>query len=485
MYPLLWLAMCSHALAVIIGWLFCPRHMRCACCNDCCNRTDSISNVSDNASKGSVVEPSDQATVVVADHLKPPPSRPPPSPRMRSPEGPPPEVERPSLPRISLTLPADSLPQNSFQQLSSPRSPRPPTCSPRPPPMIPKLSLPKPSSQPTRADAGIQFCPSVVEVATRTEQLIAFDIGVQSSPTVIDAMTSTSAFQSPVDARASVVDVGVQFSFVAPMVDADTMVDTVTMLDVATMADAVLTCDVEVQQIQTVVDNSTQIDTALLVDSASQTESPISAETLREAFQSKNFGELQLVDGKLQVSLSQDAKKSLGMKPRTFHKHEQQTQTPDAFFEDEAAAHSTLSGVIQLAEACRGELTVSYDQSYRPAEDQDRARHESWLEDLAHNRTTLVEGTVRSMAKPDVTIVRESCINLRPGRRIIVDWQFLLTGDGVDSVYFAWQQEYGERKQRDQPTASSEAGDSGPPLPMKAPPAPPSYAAPRGRRRSL
>eukprot|EP00930_Biecheleria_cincta_P026579 TRINITY_DN18718_c0_g3_i1.p1 TRINITY_DN18718_c0_g3~~TRINITY_DN18718_c0_g3_i1.p1 ORF type:complete len:270 (-),score=47.26 TRINITY_DN18718_c0_g3_i1:186-890(-) len=199
------------------------------------------------------------------------------------------------------------------------------------------------------------------------------------------------------------------------------MIDAVaTMLDASTMIDAVVTCDIAVQLVlETTLDNETQTDIPRWVDCASQTvtkmdtdspdsasqtvtkmdtdspdsasqtvtkmntDSPDSAsqivtkldtDALVGIFQKGIFGDVQFVDGSLKVSLTSDAKETLSMQPRRFHKYEEHTQTPDANFADDAAAHRTLGDVIQLLEACNGNLMISYDQTYRPAEDLERER---------------------------------------------------------------------------------------------------------------
>lgn len=404
----------------------------------------------------------------------------PPSPRKVLTNGP----EHSPPPQISLHVPLDSLPHNSSRLLVSPAvSPR-PSCSPRSPPVVPRL--PKLPTLPAAEHTGVQTPPAKVDVATGVESVVVCDVEVQFRPTMADVATWMDQAQDSHLGESS-MDVGVQISIAPLMVDAEIVVGCVTMQDASTIADAAVTCDTAVQLIQATADNETQTDTPTWLDSASQTVTKMSGDSLMGVFKQGSFADLQFVDGGLKVSLTSDAKQTLSMEPRKFHKHEEHTQSPDAIFADEAAARRTLSDVMHLLEACSGNLTVSYDQTFRPAEDEEHERHMSWLQDLAQNRTSLVEGVIRNMAKSDEAEVCESRISLKPGRRIFVDWQFLLTGDGVDEVLLTWNQEYGaalrEGQKDDRPALEVEASDAGPPLPMRLPPAPPSYAAPRGRRR--
>lgn len=152
---------------------------------------------------------------------------------------------------------------------------------------------------------------------------------------------------------------------------------------------------------------------------------------------------LQPKEDGVALTLTPQSQKGLNMKPRIFHQNISHTETPDAQFRDEAAAHSVLSDVVELGEICQGILEVSYDQKFCTAEGWDRERHRSWLDILAGNRTGLVERTLRAAIESPHLDVSQSRVNLEQSLNNVLEWEFHLTGKNVDPVILAWRQNFG------------------------------------------
>jgi len=342
-----------------------------------------------------------------------------------------------------------------------------------------------------------ELLPATAEVATMVDFTTAErecqTEEVDESPSTVEAETMTDE----IDERPATVEVATMVDLStedgAAQTDAPEEPRRPEMIEAATMVD-VETSDGAVQSEELVkLDAATEVILPMQVENASQTDAPVAEEpqepteemeqiqVLQEVLEpveiqpepqpqlaeepqpaedketdlqkrakrvkaalSRGNIELSLQNDGVRITLTQQAIQRVSMIPRTFHHQESQTQTPDAQFKDVYGAARVLADVADLADACRGHLAVNYDQTYRVTEGWDQDKHRAWLEDLSQNRTELVADCMRHASGK--LEVEQGQRKVNRGKQNMVEWQFHLSGDGVDEVVLAWQQAFGAKR---------------------------------------